>query len=122
MLKILLSRRCRARWLILFEAQSAVKELPAGVADFGQTEIVNKLNNLIQRRFNDWPAAADHGEAKNGALPQVLIAAFGHRNIEPMRDPRLNSFDDAPFAFERMVLGNQQIELENSHDHEKRRA
>ena len=59
--------------------------------------MIDKLNDLIERRFNDRPAATDNGKAENCALPQILIASFGHGDIETLRDPRLNSLDDAPF-------------------------
>ena len=54
---------------------------------------------------------------EQGALPQVLIAALSDGNIESMRHPRLDSFDDSPLALERMIFRNHQVELENTDNH-----
>jgi len=96
---------------------SAVEKFHAGLPDFGQTQLIDKLNDLVQARFDDRPASTGDCEAEQGTLPQVLITAFGDGNIESMRHPRLDSFDDSPFALERMIFGDHQVELENTDNH-----
>ena len=106
-----------ANCLAIGKYSLAVKKFDADRADFGQTQLVDKLDDLGQRRFDDRPAGAGDREAEQGALPQVLIAALSDGNIESMRHPRLDSFDDSPFALERMIFGNHQVELENTDNH-----
>ena len=94
-----------------------MKELRFGFAHLRQTKLVDKVDNLLKRRFDNHSIAADGAEAKHRALPQVLMVAFGNGHIELIGNTRLNSFQDAALAFERVTFRNQQIELEDAHDH-----
>ena len=94
-----------------------MKELRASFAHLSQTKIIDKFNNPLKRRFDDRSAAPDRTESQNRALPQVLIVAFSDGHIKLVGDARLNPFHDSALAFERVTFGNQQVELEHSHDH-----
>ena len=58
-------------------------------------------------------AAAGDGEDEEGALPQVLVAALGDGGVELIGDPRLDALQRPPFSLEGVVLGQNQVELEN---------
>jgi len=89
----------------------------AGIAHLGEAHAVDEVYHFLQCRLHHRLAAADHGEAQHRALPEILVAAFADRNVEFIRDPRLNALDDAALALERVILGQDQTEFENPHDH-----
>src|SRR5687767_882179 len=95
-----------------------MEELHSGFAHLSQAKPIDEIDHPLKRRFDHCSAAADSAESQNCALPQILIATFGDGHIELIGDPGLDSFDDPALAFERVIFGNQQIELQDSHDHE----
>ena len=99
--------------------ESTVKKLRLSPPHLGKVQAVNKMNHLLQCGINHLLAAADHPESQDRALPKLLITAFGHRDIELMGNSRLDSLQNSSFAFEGVVLGKNQVQLENPHDHEK---
>src|SRR5262245_1841890 len=98
-----------------------MKKLHARLADFGEPEVVDKIDDLVQRGFDNDTAAPHRAKPKYRALPEILITAFSHRHVEVMTHPRLDSLEDSALAFERVILGNQEIELEDAHNHAARK-
>jgi len=62
-------------------------------------QTVDKIGDLSQGAFNDLPAAAGDTEAKNSALPEILVTALGYGDIELMGDSRLDSPEHPAFSF-----------------------
>jgi hypothetical protein len=94
-----------------------MKTFDFGGAELGHAEILNEVDDPMQSPFDDGLARSSRGESQHGTLPEILIAALGHRDVELVAHPRLNTFHHATFAFKGVVLGNRQLKLEDSHDH-----
>jgi hypothetical protein len=86
-----------------------MKDFDFRIPDFRQAQTIDEIDDLLQGRFDNRPAAADDTETQNGALPEVLIAALRDRDIEVIRDPGLNSFEDPALTLQGMVLGQHEI-------------
>ena len=84
---------------MVHERSSAVKKFDFRFPDFGQTEAVDEIHYFLQRRLDHRLAASHDAEAKDRALPEFLIPAFGYRDVELICDPGLNSFEDPALAF-----------------------
>ena len=74
--------------------------LDFGFAEFRQAERVDKIDDLAQRCFDDRLARSRDCEAQNGALPQLLIAALGDRDVKLIAHPRLYAFQDSALTLE----------------------
>ena len=53
-----------------------------GIPYLGKVQTDNKINDLLQCGINDLMAASNYPKAQDRALPKILIATFGHRDIE----------------------------------------
>jgi hypothetical protein len=72
----------------------------ARIAQLGKSDPVDELHDVLQCRLYDSFTAADHGETQYRALPKILVTALADGNIEVIRYPRLDAFDDAALALE----------------------
>src|SRR5262249_5236221 len=95
-----------------------MKTLHLRVAQLGQSEGIDKIDDAAQNSFDPRLRCARGGESKNSALPEILTLALCHRNIELIFHPALNAFQHPPLALKRVVLGNHQLKLKHSHHHE----
>jgi hypothetical protein len=82
------------------EFNLTIKTLDLCIAQFAESQLIDEIEDLLQRSFDGPPLASDHAEAQNCALPKLLIAALGHRNIELIGDPSLNRFEHASLSFQ----------------------
>src|SRR5262245_265840 len=55
-----------------FRFSSAVKKLYAALSHFGQAQLIDELDDVVERRFDNRLAGAGNGETEQGALPQLL--------------------------------------------------
>ena len=94
-----------------------MKTFHLGIAQLGESEGIDEIDNAGQGFLDSRLRRARSSESQNCALPKILVAALGHRNIELTANATLNAFEHTPFALERMVLRNHQLELKDSHDH-----
>ena len=86
-----------------------MKDLDFRVPDFRQAEAIDEVHDFLQGRLDNGPAAADDAEPEDCALPEILIAALGNRDVELIRDPGLNSFEDPALTLQGMVLRQHEI-------------
>ena len=94
-----------------------METLHCGIAQLGEPEGIDKIDNASQGLFDSRLRRTRGSESQNCALPELLIAALGHCDIELTANAALNAFEHAAFALERVVLRNHQLELKDSHDH-----
>jgi hypothetical protein len=94
-----------------------MNDFAAELAQKRESHTIDKIDEILQRRLYHRFAGTDRGEAEHRALPEILMIAFGDGNVELFRDPGLNALDDPALALERVIFGQNQIELENPHDH-----
>ena len=77
-----------------------MKTLDLAAVKFRQAEGLDKINDLAERRLNHDLARSGGGKAHHRGLPQLMVAALGHGNIELISDSGLNAFQNAAFALE----------------------
>jgi len=94
-----------------------MKTFHLGITELGESEGIDEIDNAGQGFLDYRLLRARSDESQNCALPEILVAALGHRNIELTANATLNAFEHTPFALERVVLRNHQLELKDSHDH-----
>jgi len=69
----------------------AMKTFHLRITQLGQTLRFDKIDDLSQRRLNHRLMRSRGGKSQNRALPQLLIAALGDRDIEVIANPRLQA-------------------------------
>lgn len=82
------------------EFSLTIETLNFRIAQLAKSQVVDEIDDLLQRCLDSTPVATDHTEAQNRALPKLLTAALGHRNIELIGDPSLNRFEDAALSLQ----------------------
>jgi len=98
-----------------------METLHGGIAQLGEPEGIDKIDNARQGLLDSRLRRTRGSESQNCALPELLIAALGHCDIELTANATLNAFEHAAFALERVVLRNHQLELKDSHNHGRNR-
>lgn len=86
-------------------------ELDFDLTYFRQSHRIHEIDDFLEGRFHNRLARADHAKAKDRALPEVLVPAFRNRDVETVRDLRLNSLEHSSFAFQGVILGEPKVEL-----------
>jgi hypothetical protein len=99
-----------------------MKPFDFGGAELSRAEVFNEVDDPMQCPFDNRLARSGGGESQHGTLPEILIAALGHRDVEFVTDPSLDTFHHPAFAFEGVVFRNRQLELEDSHHHSSQKA
>ena len=94
-----------------------MNDFAARIGQLGKPGAFDKLDDVLQGRLHHRLAATDDGKAQYRALPKVLITALCDGNVELIRYPSLDAFDDAALALERVILRQSESELENPHNH-----
>ena len=94
-----------------------MKTLRLRIAQLGESQGIDKIDDFGQGFLDPRLCRARGGESENSALPEILITALGHRDIELVSHSTLNAFQHAPLALQRVVLRNRELEFKDSHDH-----
>lgn len=69
----------------------AMKTFHLSIAELSQTLGFNKIDDLSQGRLDYRLMRSRRGKSQNRALPQLLTAALGDRDIELIANPRLKA-------------------------------
>lgn len=94
-----------------------MEDFDAILAQLRNLHVFNKADNLAQCPVNVRSVGPDLTDSEDGALPEVVGITLRDRNVERVRHPRFDLLDDTAFTLERMVLGKEQRQLEDSNDH-----
>ena len=69
----------------------AMKTFHLRITQLSQTLRFDKIDDLSQRRLDHRLMRSRRGKSQNRALPQLMIAALGDRDIEVIANPRLKA-------------------------------
>src|SRR6202521_5814390 len=86
-------------------------------AERSERERVDKVHDFAQRAVDERAVAADLADSQLGALPEIVIAGFGDRDVELLPYTSLDRAEHLTLALERMVLRDEQREPQNADDH-----
>jgi len=95
---------------------SAVEEFRLHLTHLGKAQTVNKVEDLLKRRLHNLVVAADHAEAQNRALPEILVTTLCDGDIELVGYPCLDPSEHSPLFLEGVVLRKDKAQLQNAHN------
>src|SRR4029453_17463553 len=89
---------------------------------FGDVEILDEAHHLAQCAVDVPGVGPDLRDAEHRALPEIVVIAFRNRDVEGVGDTGLDLAQHAALALQRVVLGDEERQLQHTDDHGRARA
>src|SRR5262249_30186781 len=96
---------------------SIMQELHALLAELGELQVVDEPHHLAQAGVDVALLRTHLADTERRPLPERVVLALRDRHLELVLHPRLDGAEHAPLAFERVILGEEQLETEDADHH-----
>src|SRR5262249_36974139 len=100
-----------------FARASIVQELHALLAELGELQVVDEPHHLAQAGVDVALLRAHLADPERRPLPELVVLALRDRHVELVLHARLDGTQHAALAFERVVLGKEQLETKDADHH-----